>query len=155
MGSYVIRRLLLMIPTLWAIITVNFFVVQIAPGGPVDRILGQMQGIEAELLDRVTNANQTETTIDFDNEDQTNYRGAQGLDPEIIAAIEQRFGFDKPIHERYFNLLWDYITFDFGDSLFKAGSVIELIVDRMPVSISLGLWSTLIIYLVSIPLGLY
>ncbi|WP_196158764.1 microcin C ABC transporter permease YejB [Reinekea sp. G2M2-21] len=154
MGSYVIRRLLLMIPTLWAIITLNFFIVQIAPGGPVDRILGQMQGINGELLDRVTNANQEETSVTFDNAEQTSYRGAQGLDPEIVAAIEKRFGFDKPITERYFDLLWNYITFDFGDSLFKSGTVIELIVDRMPVSVSLGLWSTLIIYLVSIPLGI-
>lgn len=154
MGSYVIRRLLLMIPTLWAIITLNFFIVQVAPGGPVDRILGEMQGIEGELLDRVTNANQEEVKLDFDNADDSSYRGAKGLDPEIIAAIEQRFGFDKPIHVRYFNMLWDYLTFDFGDSLFKAGSVVELIIERMPVSISLGLWSTLIIYFVSIPLGI-
>jgi len=154
MSSYVIRRLLLMIPTLWAIITLNFFIVQVAPGGPVDRILGEMQGIEGELLDRITNANQEEVKLDFDNADESSYRGAKGLDPEIIAAIEKRFGFDKPLHVRYFKMLWDYITFDFGDSLFKAGSVVDLIVERMPVSISLGLWSTLIIYFVSIPLGI-
>lgn len=154
MGSYIVRRLLLMIPTLWAIITLNFFIVQVAPGGPVDRILGQMQGIEGELLDRVTNANQQEVQADFDSSEESSYRGAKGLDPEIIAAIEQRFGFDQPIHVRYFKMLKDYATFNFGDSLFKSGSVIELIIDRMPVSISLGLWSTLIIYMVSIPLGI-
>lgn len=154
MGSYVVRRLLLMIPTLWAIITINFFIVQVAPGGPVDRMIAQMRGIEAELLDRVTNANQQEVGGDFDADSETSYTGAKGLDPEIIQAIEQRFGFDRPIHERYFAMLWDYITFDFGDSLFKANSVIGLIIERMPVSISLGLWSTLIIYMVSIPLGI-
>lgn len=154
MGSYVIRRLLLMIPTLWAIITLNFFIVQVAPGGPVDRILGEMHGLEGEVLDRITNANQSEVSNDFSASDESKYRGAKGLDPEVIAAIEQRFGFDKPIHVRYFSMLKDYLTFNFGDSLFKAGSVIELIVERMPVSISLGLWSTLIIYFVSIPLGI-
>ena len=155
MGSYVVRRLLLMIPTLWAIITINFFIVQVAPGGPVDRVLAQMHGIEGELLDRVSNANQTEVSSGERKENEsTNYRGAQGLDPEIIAAIEQRFGFDKPVHVRYFDMLVGYLRFDFGESLFKAGSVVDLIVERMPVSISLGLWSTLIIYFVSIPLGI-
>ncbi|EAR09689.1 microcin C ABC transporter permease YejB [Reinekea blandensis] len=154
MGSYVVRRLLLMIPTLWAIITINFFIVQIAPGGPVDRMIAQMRGIEGELLDRVTNANQQEVQDSSDGDESVAYTGAKGLDPEVIAAIEQRFGFDRPIHERYFAMLWDYITFDFGDSLFKANSVVGLIIERMPVSISLGLWSTLIIYLVSIPLGI-
>lgn len=143
-----------MIPTLWAIITINFFIVQVAPGGPVDRMIAQMRGIEGELLDRVTNANQEEVQSDFDRTENTNYTGAKGLDPEIIKQIEQRFGFDRPLHERYFGMLWDYITFDFGDSLFKANSVIGLIGERMPVSISLGLWSTLIIYMVSIPLGI-
>lgn len=154
MGSYIVRRLLLMIPTLWAIITINFFIVQIAPGGPVDRMIAQMRGIEGELLDRVTNTNQKEVESSFDNEQTSSYAGAKGLDPEVIAAIEQRFGFDRPMHERYFGMLWDYLTFDFGDSLFKANSVIGLIIERMPVSISLGLWSTLIIYIVSIPLGI-
>lgn len=153
MGSYVVRRLLLMIPTLWAIITINFFIVQIAPGGPVDRMIAQMRGIEGELLDRVTNANQEEVQSN-DSTESDRYTGAKGLDPEVILAIEQRFGFDRPLHERYFAMLWDYMTFDFGDSLFKANSVIGLIIERMPVSISLGLWSTLIIYLVSIPLGI-
>lgn len=154
MGSYVARRLLLMIPTLWAIITLNFFIVQIAPGGPVDRILGQMRGIEGELLDRVTNANQQEVQTSERGDNDSGYRGAQGLDPEVIAAIEARFGFDKPLHVRYFEMLKNYATFNFGDSLFKSGSVLELIWERLPVSISLGLWSTLIIYWVSIPLGI-
>ncbi len=154
MGSYIVRRLLLMIPTLWAIITLNFFIVQIAPGGPVDRILGQMHGIEGELLDRITNANQNEVAPSTDKTNDSKYRGAQGLDPEVVAAIEKRFGFDQPIYVRYFKMIKDYLTFNFGDSLFKSGSVIGLIIERLPVSISLGLWSTLIMYFVSIPLGI-
>ncbi|MEJ2041667.1 MAG: microcin C ABC transporter permease YejB [Reinekea sp.] len=153
MASYIIRRLLLMIPTLWAIITINFFIVQIAPGGPVERALAEMHGIENNVLDRITNANQQEVSSAPEQGESSKYRGAQGLDPEVIAAIEKRYGFDQPLHVRYFKMLKDYALFDFGDSLFKAGSVIELVIERMPVSISLGLWSTLIIYLISIPLG--
>lgn len=156
MTSYIIRRLLLMIPTLWAIITINFFIVQVAPGGPVDQMLAEAQGIDAQVLDRVTNANQNEVaeTSSENQEADSSYRGARGLDPEVIAAIEERFGFDQPMHVRYFTMLGNYLAFNFGDSLFKSGSVIELIVERMPVSISLGLWSTIIIYMVSIPLGI-
>ncbi len=88
------------------------------------------------------------------NISDSNYRGGRGLDPEVIAEITHRYGFDKPIHERYFKMLWDYIRFDFGDSLFRSASVLTLIKDSLPVSITLGLWSTLIIYLVSIPLGI-
>lgn len=154
MGSYIVRRLILMVPTLWAIITLNFFIVQLAPGGPVDRMIAQMHGIEGDLLDRVTNANQREVEDAASDARDETYTGARGLDEEIIQAIQARFGFDKPLHVRYGMLLWDYLRFDFGDSLFKANSVIGLIIERMPVSISLGLWSTLIIYLVSIPLGI-
>ncbi|TXR54682.1 microcin C ABC transporter permease YejB [Reinekea thalattae] len=153
MGAYIVRRLLLMVPTLWAIITINFFIVQLAPGGPVDQALATAQGIEGSMLDRVTNDNQFEVA-ETNTDRQSDYRGAQGLDPEIIAEIEKRYGFDKPIYVRYFKMLGDYLRFDFGDSLFKSGSVIGLIIERMPVSISLGLWSTLIIYFVSIPLGI-
>lgn len=156
MASYFLRRLLLIIPTLWAIITLNFFIVQIAPGGPVDQALANIQfgqtsglpgagsgeggGIQASLH-RVTPG---------DNQ----YRGARGLDPEVIAEIERRYGFDKPIGERYLTMLWNYLRFDFGDSLFRSASVLQLIKQSLPVSVSLGLWSTLIIYLVSIPLGI-
>ncbi|ATA24354.1 microcin C ABC transporter permease YejB [Brenneria goodwinii] len=156
MGTYLLRRLLLVIPTLWAIITINFFIVQIAPGGPVDQAIANIEmghgsgftggsGIDTGMA-RTGNTG----ALNIEN----TYRGARGLDPEVIEEITKRYGFDKPIHERYFKLLWDYVRFDFGDSLFRGSSVIQLIKESMPVSITLGLWSTLIIYLVSIPLGI-
>jgi len=153
--AYILRRLLLMIPTLWAIITLNFFIIQIAPGGPVEQQMAVMQGIDNSALDSVSGSNQSTLQGADSSNEQSQYRGARGLDPEIIKAIEKRFGFDKPIMERYWMMLKSYITFDFGDSFFKGASVMELILERMPVSISLGLWSTLIIYLISIPLGIY
>ncbi|AZZ91782.1 microcin C ABC transporter permease YejB [Hahella sp. KA22] len=152
MAAYIIRRLLLMIPTLWAIITINFFVIQTAPGGPVEQAMAQSMGLEGERLDRITGANQGD--VQSQAAESSQYRGARGLDPEIIAEIEKRFGFDKPIHERYWDMLKSYIMFDFGDSLFKSGSVVDLVLERMPVTISIGLWSTLLIYMISIPLGI-
>ncbi|PKH24361.1 microcin ABC transporter permease [Enterobacterales bacterium CwR94] len=155
MGAYLLRRLLLVIPTLWAIITINFFIVQIAPGGPVDQAianiqLGQSTGLPGAGAGDVMSSRASLNGNIGDNQ----YRGARGLDPEVIAEITHRYGFDKPLHERYFAMLWSYIRFDFGDSLFRSASVIQLIKESLPVSISLGLWSTLIIYLVSIPLGI-
>ena len=165
MASYVLRRLLLIIPTLWAIITVNFFIVQVAPGGPVDQAIAEARGIESNMaMERISGTGQMEagsgagdgsgTEPSATTDTGTPYRGARGLDEETIAEIEKRFGFDKPLHVRYFTMLRDYILFDFGDSLFKGRSVIGLVVERMPVSISLGLWTTLMVYLVSIPLGI-
>lgn len=156
MSAYLIRRLLLVIPTLWAIITLNFFIVQVAPGGPVDQAIAAIQfgqspgmpGVSAEGA----GASHAHTGIARPGESQ--YRGARGLDPEVIEEITKRYGFDKPIHQRYFKMLKDYISFDFGNSLFRSASVIHLIKESLPVSVSLGLWSTLIIYLVSIPLGI-
>ncbi|CCN49944.1 putative ABC-type dipeptide/oligopeptide/nickel transport systems, permease component [Vibrio nigripulchritudo MADA3029] len=154
MTAYIIRRLLLVIPTLWAIITINFFVIQIAPGGPVEQALAQMQGLESGIMERFTGGGQ-EVAQSLPADDQgSNYRGSRGLDPEVVEEIKKQFGFDKPLHERYFDMLINYATFNFGDSLFKGGNVIDLIIDRLPVSISLGLWSTIIIYLISIPLGI-
>ncbi len=153
MVSYIIRRLLLVIPTLLAIVTINFFIIQIAPGGPVDQFIAKMQGLDSGVMEQVSGAGKTELA-QTDLKEKSSYRGAQGLDPEVIAQIEKRFGFDKPIHVRYFKMLKDFFFFDFGDSLFRGRSVIELIVERMPVSISLGLWSTIIIHLVCIPLGI-
>ncbi|WP_413111445.1 microcin C ABC transporter permease YejB [Thaumasiovibrio sp. DFM-14] len=155
MTAYIIRRLLLVIPTLWAIITLNFFIIQIAPGGPVDQAIAQMEGTADGFSERFTGSSGDNPSQQLKSQDdQSLYRGSRGLDPEVIAEIEKRFGFDKPMHERYFKMLWDYARFDFGDSLFRGSSVIDLIKDRLPVSISLGLWTTLIIYLVSIPLGI-
>lgn len=158
MGLYILRRILLIIPTLWVIITVNFFIVQVAPGGPIDQAIAEAQGIKSNMsMERISGTGQRETgeeTDDSVNRTRSMYRGARGLDAETIAAIEKRFGFDKPIHVRYIIMLRDYLLFDFGDSLFKGRSVIALILERMPVSISLGLWTTLAVYLVSIPLGI-
>ncbi|MFP1960825.1 microcin C ABC transporter permease YejB [Lonsdalea quercina] len=150
MGTYLLRRLLFVIPTLWAIITLNFFIVQIAPGGPVDQAIAAIEMGQLSGYGSTGNASSPNGKPSVEN----TYRGGRGLDPEVIQEITQRYGFDKPLHERYFKMLWDYVRFDFGDSLFRGESVIGLIKDRMPVSISLGLWSTLIIYLVSIPLGI-
>ena len=157
MTAYIIRRLLLMIPTLWAIITLNFFIVQIAPGGPVEQQMAVMQGITGSGLDRVSGANQADlqSVGSKQSDGASAYLGARGLDPAIIKEIERRFGFDKPLMERYWMMLKSYLIFDFGDSFFKGASVMELVVERMPVSISLGLWSMLLIYVISIPLGIY
>lgn len=158
MAAYILRRLLLIIPTLWAIITINFFIVQIAPGGPVDQAIANMRGgmDEDMALGRITGSNRGDAGgAGFDRgENAPVYRGARGLDPAVIAEIERRYGFDKPIGTRYLTMLKNYATFNFGDSLFRGRSVLGLIAERLPVSASLGLWSTLIIYLVSIPLGI-
>jgi microcin C transport system permease protein len=155
-GNYLLRRLLLIVPTLWAIITINFFIVQIAPGGPVDQAIAAIQfghgsGIPGVSTDAMGSGH---ARVGVANATDNQYRGARGLDPEVIAEITHRYGFDKPLHERYFKMLGDYVRFDFGDSLFRSASVLHLIKESLPVSISLGLWSTLIIYLVSIPLGI-
>ncbi|WP_319478018.1 microcin C ABC transporter permease YejB [Marispirochaeta aestuarii] len=158
MGNYILRRLILIIPTLWAIITINFFIVQIAPGGPVEQAIARMSGIESNMtMERISGQGARETAepeAEKGESGTSRYRGSRGLAPEEIAAIEKRFGFDKPLHIRYLTMLKDYATFNFGESLFRGRTVIGLIGDRMPVSVSLGIWSTLIIYLVSIPLGI-
>ncbi|GAB1484210.1 microcin C ABC transporter permease YejB [Treponema sp.] len=156
MFAYILRRLLWIIPTLLAIITINFFIVQIAPGGPVDQAIASMSGLESNMvMERISGEGRKEIVDNPGGEKGASaYRGARGLDPEVIEEIKIRFGFDKSLHVRYFEMLRRYLLFDFGESLFKGRSVIGLIADRMPVSISLGLWSTLIIYLVSIPLGI-
>lgn len=156
MGAYLIRRLLLIIPTLWAIITINFFIVQIAPGGPVDQAISAIQFGHGGGIPGVSGEGSglSHAQAGVRNPGDSQYRGARGLDPEIIDEITKRYGFDKPLHERYFTMLKDYVRFDFGNSLFRSASVLELIRDSLPVSITLGLWSTLIIYLVSIPLGI-
>jgi len=161
MAAYIARRLLLIIPTLWAIITVNFFIVQVAPGGPVDQAVAEARGVDPNAtLGRFSGAGQrevgtgTSTEQGAAKEPKSLYRGARGLDPEVIEAIKKRFGFDQPLHVRYWRMLKRYVLLDFGDSLFRGRSVIGLIIERMPVSISLGVWSTLITYLICIPLGM-
>ena len=162
MARYILRRLLLIVPTLWAIITLNFFIVQIAPGGPVDMAVAQMTGIGTSgAMDRISGGGRQEagpspsgTPGGETKKNGSLYRGARGLDPQVIDAIKKRYGFDKPLLARYLGMLRSYLTFDLGDSLFKGKSVLGLVAERLPVSVSLGLWSTLIIYLVSIPLGI-
>jgi microcin C transport system permease protein len=155
MTAYIIRRLLLMIPTLLGIMVINFVVIQLAPGGPVEQVIAELTGEGAEITERVTRSGTGETLqISRASESQTGrYRGAQGLDPEFIAELEQRFGFDKPLYERFFLMVGNYIVFDFGDSFFRDRAVVDLVLDKMPVSISLGIWTTLLVYLISIPLG--
>lgn len=154
MTAYIFRRLLLVIPTLYFIITINFFVIQIAPGGPVEQALAQIEGLESGVMERFTGGGQEIAQSAPADDASGNYRGSRGLDPEVVEEIRKQFGFDKPLHERYFTMLYNYATFNFGESLFKGGNVIDLIVERLPVSISLGLWSTIIIYFISIPLGI-
>ena len=153
MLAYALRRLLLVIPTLWAIITINFFIIQVAPGGPVEQAIAQLEGHSSGIMERFSGGgNEVDSSFKADDTG-SGYKGSRGLDPEVVEAIKVQFGFDKPVLERYFDMLKSYLMFDFGESLFKGGDVIDLIIERLPVSISLGLWSTLIIYLVSIPLG--
>ena len=152
MHQYIFKRLLLIIPTLIGIMTLNFFIVQVAPGGPVEQAIAKYQGIDSDATSRITSG--TSSDIKQGTSNANKYRGAQGVDPEYIEALEKLYGFDKPLHERYFSMLWRYINFDFGDSFYRDKSVINLIYEKMPVSISLGLWTTLLAYLISIPLGI-
>jgi len=150
MGAYILRRLLLIIPTLIGIMVVNFVLIQFVPGGPIEQILAQMEG-EGDVFQTIAGGGDAGTN--GGGADQR-YAGARGLPPEFIADLEKQFGFDKPPLERFLNMMWDYLRFDFGESYFRSISVIDLVIEKMPVSITLGLWSTLIAYLVSIPLGI-
>jgi microcin C transport system permease protein len=158
MFAYIVRRLLLIPLTLLGIITINFFVVQLAPGGPVEQVLAELQGTAVDATSRFSGVGQSEVADQGGGGSGGNggstYQGARGLDPAFIAELEAQFGFDRPIHERYFKMVMDYATFDLGESYFRDQGVLALIGDKMPVSVSLGVWSTLIIYLVSIPLGI-
>lgn len=158
MLAYIIRRLLLMIPTLFGIMVLNFAVIQFAPGGPIEQIIAEIQGTAIGATSRIGGsgsgdiAGGTSSTANLGNE--SSYRGAQGLDPEFIKELEVQFGFDKPAHERFFLMIKNYLVFDFGTSYFRDETVINLVLEKLPVSISLGLWTTLIVYLISIPLGI-
>ncbi|MCX8600293.1 MULTISPECIES: microcin C ABC transporter permease YejB [unclassified Gilliamella] len=153
MLNYLIRRLLLIIPTLFVILTINFFIVQIAPGGPVDQALALIE-MGPQSGQGLLSSGNSASIQSQQPKNESNYRGARGLDPQVIAMIEKQYGFDKPILERYIETLKKYILFDFGDSFFKSESVVGLIIKSLPVSISLGLWSTIIVYIISIPLGI-
>ena len=156
MTAYILRRILLMGPTLLGIMVLNFAVVQFAPGGPVEQLIAQLTGADSGAADRIGGAGVAEIG-EFDaaaGSDAYIYRGAQGLDPEFIRQIEKQFGFDKPIHERFLLMIKNYAQLDFGKSYFRDESVVSLVLDKMPVSISLGIWTTFIVYLISIPLGI-
>ena len=156
MASYFLRRLILIIPTLFGIMLLNFIIIQFAPGGPVENTIARLQGIDVGATERVSGGNQD--AIDTQNNfisSNDKYVGAQGLDPKIIEEIEKMYGFDKPAHIRFFIMIKNYLTFDFGNSFFQDRKVIDIVLEKLPVSISLGLWTTLLIYLISIPLGIY
>ena len=154
MSAYLLRRLLLVVPTLFGIILINFAVAQFAPGGPVQQVLAEIRTGANQSLGRAAGSGEGDTRAPRTQDGGSAYRGARGLDPAVVAEIERAFGFDKPAHERFWIMLSGYLRFDLGRSLFRDRPVWELVVEKMPVSISLGLWSTLIIYLVSIPLGI-
>jgi microcin C transport system permease protein len=153
MSVYIFRRLLLMIPTLFGIILLNFIIIQAAPGGPVEQTLAKLQGLDTSVQNRMGGGISVEVSSSASS-GGSSYRGAQGLDPDLVKDIEKLYGFDKPAHERFWLMVKNYLSFDFGDSFFRDRSVVDLVIDKMPVSISLGLWSTLIIYLISIPMGI-
>jgi microcin C transport system permease protein len=158
MTAYIARRILLMIPTLLGILFVSFVVVQFAPGGPVERVIAQLSGADTGGTSRISGSGS-----DFGARGQvgissdavsSKYRGAQGLDPEFVKSLEKQFGFDKPAPERFALMLWNFSRFDFGKSYFRDVSVLQLIKEKLPVSMSLGIWMTLLTYLISIPLGI-
>ena len=145
MAAYLLRRLLLIIPTLIGIMVVNFTLTQFVPGGPIEQVIAKVRG-EGDAFANIAGGGGDSGGVE--------YAGAQGLPPEFIAELEKEFGFDKPPLERFFSMMGDYLRFDFGDSWFRSTSVVDLIIEKMPVSITLGLWSTLLAYLISIPLGI-
>src|SRR3954454_20923889 len=158
MSAYIARRIFLMLPTLLGILFVSFVVVQFAPGGPVERVIAQLSGADTGGTSRISGSGS-----DFGNRGQvgassdgvnSRYRGAQGLDPDFIKSLEKQFGFDKPAPERFALMVWNFAQFDFGKIYFRDVSVIQLIKEKLPVSISLGIWMMLLTYLISIPLGI-
>src|ERR1700709_2218455 len=159
MSAYIARRILLMLPTLLGILFVSFVVVQFAPGGPVERVIAQLSGADTGGSSRISGG----SGGDFGGRAQvgasadavgSKYRGAQGLDPDFVKSLEKQFGFDKPAPERFALMVWNFARFDFGKSYFRDVSVLQLIKEKLPVSISLGIWMTLLTYLISIPLGI-
>jgi microcin C transport system permease protein len=146
MGAYILRRLALIVPTLFGILLVNFILVQFMPGGPIEQVIAEIEN-QTSATDRIAGGGAEVAA-------SSEYRGAQGLPPEFIEELERQFGFDKPAWQRFLIMLGNYLTFDFGESYFRSISVVDLVLEKMPVSISLGLWSTLLAYLISIPLGI-
>jgi microcin C transport system permease protein len=158
MLAYIVRRLLLIVPTLFGIMLINFIVVQVLPGGPIEQVIAELTGQGLAATSRVSQqsgdiAGGGEDSVASGASSTGAYRGAQGLRPEFIADLERQFGLDKPAHERFFLMMKNYLVFDFGESFFRGRPVVDLVIEKMDVSISLGLWTTLITYLVCIPLG--
>jgi microcin C transport system permease protein len=161
MAAYLLKRIALILPTLFGIMLVSFVVIQFAPGGPVERIIAQIQGHDASMTGRISGSGGdglsgggTGQLGQGSGEATSKYRGAQGLDPEFIKSLEKQFGFDKPAHERFALMMWNFLTFNFGESYFRDTPVLDLVAEKLPVSISLGIWMTLLTYLISIPLGI-
>ena len=149
MANYILKRLLLIIPTVLGILLLNFVIVQAAPGGPVDQMIAQLQGQNQSATSRISGSSQGETNTQSQSRQQQ-----QGLSEEVIERIEKMYGFDKPAYQRFFDMLASYSRLDFGESFYRNQSVLDLMAEKLPVSISLGLWSTLLVYLISIPLGI-
>lgn len=159
MATYIAQRLLLMIPTILGIMLINFLIIQFVPGGPVERMIAQLQGHGVDATAAISGGGSDVSGAGsgagmMSTGDSGKYRGAQGLDPDFVAELERMYGFDKPAHERFLTMAWNYARFDLGESYYRSISVVDLVLEKMPVSISLGLWSTLLIYLISIPLGI-
>lgn len=146
MRNYIIKRLLLIPVTLFGILLINFAIIQLAPGGPVEYMLAQYKGMNTSATGNINSG-----TPNLNSE---KYQGSKGVPDDLVKELEKQFGFDKPVHVRFIKMLKDYLTFDFGKSYYKDKTVLQLIKERLPVSISLGLWSTLLIYLIAIPLGI-
>jgi microcin C transport system permease protein len=149
MGAYILRRLLLIIPTLIGIMLINFALIQFVPGGPIEQIIAELEG-DGSATDRIAGGG----SDGMEQQGESQYKGARGLPEDLIKDLEMQFGFDKPAHERFLLMMWNYARFDFGESYFRSITVIDLVLEKMPVSITLGLWSTLLAYLISIPLGI-
>ena len=155
MTAYIIRRLLLILPTLVGILALNFFIVQLAPGGPIEQLMAEMQGTAVSATARISGEGGEVAAPNSSGQGLTGkYRGAAGLEPEYIAQLEAQFGFDQPMWKRFLTMLGNYAVFDLGDSYFQDRGVVELVVDKLPVSITLGVWTTLLFYLIGIPLGI-
>jgi microcin C transport system permease protein len=153
--AYIIRRLLLIVPTLFAIMLLNFLIIQAVPGGPVERILAQLEDMDISATARISGGgSEVGGAANTSGSSGEIYRGSRGLPPEYIEELERQFGFDKPLHERFWLMMRSFAVFDFGESYYRDRSVAQLVLDKMPVSISLGLWTTLFVYLISIPLGI-
>ncbi|HIG42300.1 MAG TPA: microcin C ABC transporter permease YejB [Gammaproteobacteria bacterium] len=149
MAGYLLKRILLILPTLFGIMLINFIIIQFAPGGPVEQALAEASGFGS-----FSGTASVSSAESMGVADDSGYQGASGLDPDMVAQLEKQFGFDKPAHERFFTMIGNYLTFDFGHSYFQDRPVFDLVVERLPVSISLGLWSLLLIYSISVPLGI-